>query len=118
LHQKRKRVWLGRSLLHHYHGRRPSPDLSFHRLSLVTQGDHELGGLGAEFEELCEAQVFRLMAEDFGELGTLGYMKIDGRFDVLLLLFPVGLSFDFPGWAVVEIIISVLLPCCATPACP
>jgi hypothetical protein len=102
---------LARRLLHHDLGRRPSPDaVSFHRLPLVTQGDLELGGLDVEFEERCQAQVLRLVVEDLGELGTLGYVETNDRFDVFLLLFPVGLSPDFPGWAVVKIILPVLLP--------
>lgn len=79
---------------------------------------HELAGLDAEFEERCRAQVFRLVAQDCGELGTLRYLQVDGRFDVLLLLFPVSLSLNFPSRAVVEIMLPILSLDILSTLCP
>jgi len=94
VHQKREKVtWRSR----------PSPRALFDRFSLVAQGDHEIGGVDAEFEEHLGAQVFRLLAEDLSELGTLGYAELDSGFDVIHL-FPVGLLLNFPGRAVIEIV--------------
>lgn len=109
VHQEREEVRPGRLLLHRDVGLRlrpPSDAARSRRLPFAAQDDHQLGRLNTEFEKLCRAQVVRLVAEDLGELSALGDLQVDGRLDVLLLLFPVGLH--VPGRAVIEVILLVI----------
>jgi hypothetical protein len=109
LHQERKRVWPGRLLLHHnIGGRSLLIATTFDGLSLVIQDEHELAALmrseGAPWSSSLPA-----VAQNLGELGTLGYAQDDGRLDILLLPSPLASS-QSPRSGGCGIILPVLLP--------
>jgi len=73
----------------------------FEGLSLVARTCVSSPAWVRGVERCCGAEVFRLVAQDLGELGTFRHLRIDGRLDVLL--FTIGLSLNFPRQTAVEI---------------
>lgn len=97
-----ERIRPGRRLLYRDVGLRPPSDVvPLHGLPFAAQNDHQLGRLDAEFEQLCRAQVVRLVAEGVSELSTPRDLQVDGRLNVFLLPLPIGLN--VPGRAVVKL---------------
>src|SRR5262249_37845566 len=111
-HKKGERVWPGRLLFRGHLGLRLLPEaLSLCRLSLMANGNHELGTPGAQLEEPLVAQVGRLVDEDLGQLGAFWNVERDGWGDVFFLLglhLLAELPLNVPGRAVEEVIPAVL----------
>jgi hypothetical protein len=83
---------------------------SLGRLPLSTQRRHEVSSPYALLVQFSFAKAVWLIAENLGELSTLGNMEFNNWRNILRLGLSSSLSLDVPGWAVIEIIAAITNP--------